>query len=299
MQLKIFSGSASRDFSYKFAQALGLEVSPGESLRFSEGNTFVQVKEDVHHQETVIIQTLAGENVNNDLLELLFWIDALKRYDAAKITVVMPFFSYAKADKQDGDGTSIRARVVADCLQVAGADKIITMDLHSPSIPGFFRIPVENIKALDSFVKYFQKEDLSNAVVVSPDAGFAKNARKYALAFGLPCVVGDKSRPELLKQEAEILEIMGDANGKDCLIVDDFTTSAGTLVDIARALKERGAKRIMAAVSHAPISEQALKRLESSEIEFLVTTNTIDNPLFVKSKKIKVLDVSQEFANSL
>lgn len=299
MTLKVFAGSASKVFAEKMAAHLQVPVSKGVSQRFSEGNIFVKVEEDVHHQETLIVQTLSGDNVNNDLMELLFWIDALKRYDAAKITVVIPFFSYAKADKQDGDGTSIRARVIADCLQAAGASKIITMDLHSPSIPGFFQIPVENLSAMKTFADYFRQTDLSETVVVSPDAGFAKQARKYAVELGLPCVIGDKSRPELLKQKAEILEIMGEVRDKNCLIVDDFTTSAGTLCDIARALRERGAKKIVAAVAHAPIDEKACQRIEESAIEKLVTTNTIENPVFAKSAKIQVLDVSGEFAKSL
>lgn len=297
---KIFAGSASHEFAKLLAQKSSLPVGETITQRFSEGNIFVKIVDDVYHQEVVLVQALAGANLNNDLVELLFLIDALKRGDASKITVVIPFFSYAKSDKQDGQGTSIRARVVADCLQVAGADKVMMMDLHSPSIPGFFSIPVEDLSARSTFVTYFQtSQDLSQAVVVSPDAGFAKRARRYAQDLKLPCVIGDKNRPDLLKQDVEILEIIGDVTNKDCIIVDDFTSSAATLVDIATELKKLGARHLWAAVAHAPLDKAALDRLEKSPIEELVTTNTIDNPILSQSARIKVLDVTGVFAQKL
>ncbi|MDO5561506.1 MAG: ribose-phosphate diphosphokinase [bacterium] len=298
--VKIFAGSAGTDFAKKLAKNLNTEVSPGLVEHFSEGNLLVKTEENVRHQKTIIVQTLWGENLSDNFLELLFWLDALKRADAAEITAIIPYFSYAKADKQEDTGvTSLRARVCADCLQVAGASRVITMDLHSPSIPGFFQIPVENLSARDVFCSYLQKTDLGNGIVVSPDAGFAKQARKYAAQLSLPCAIGDKNRPEL-NGLAEILEIVGEVKNKNCFIFDDFTTSAGTLVDVARALKERGAAKITAAVTHAPITAQALQRLNESPIEQLLVTNTTDNQaIFSQSEKIVVLDVTQEFARSL
>ena len=298
--IKIFAGSAGNDFAQKLATRLQTKVCPGIVEHFSEGNILVKTETPVLHQKTLIVQTLWGEHLSDNFLELLFWLDALKRADAAEVTAIIPYFSYAKADKQEDIGvTSLRARVCADCLQAAGATRVITMDLHSPSIPGFFQIPVTNLSAIDVFCDYLRQTDLSNGVVVSPDAGFAKQARKYAAKLGLPCAIGDKNRPEL-NGLAEILEIVGEVKNKNCFIFDDFTTSAGTLADVARALKERGAAKIVAAVTHAPLTQKALQRLEASPIEKLLTTNTTDNQaIFLQSKKIVVLDVTAAFADNL
>lgn len=301
-QTKIFAGSAGKELARQLVRHLGAgaRVETGLTETFPEGNLFVKTETAVHHQEVVVVQTIWGEQASNRFLELLFWLDTLKRGDAAKITVIIPFFSYAKADKQEETGlTSLRARVCADCLEAAGASRVLMMDLHSPSIPGFFKIPVENLSAMEVLCDFYHQKDLSNSIVVSPDAGFAKQARKYAAKLGLPCAIGDKNRPEL-NGDAQILEIIGDVKGKKCLIFDDFTTSAGTLVDVARALEERGAAEIYAAVTHAAINEKALQRIEQSPIKELVVTNTTENEvIFSQSKKITVLDVMKIFAQNL
>ncbi len=301
-QTKIFAGSAGKELARQLVRHLGagVKVETGLTETFPEGNLFVKTETAVHHQEVVVVQTIWGEQASNRFLELLFWLDTLKRGDAAKITVIIPFFSYAKADKQEETGlTSLRARVCADCLEAAGASRVLMMDLHSPSIPGFFKIPVENLSAMEVLCDFYHQKDLSNSIVVSPDAGFAKQARKYAAKLGLPCAIGDKNRPEL-NGDAQILEIIGDVKGKKCLIFDDFTTSAGTLVDVARALEERGAAEIYAAVTHAAINEKALQRIEQSPIKELVVTNTTENEvIFSQSKKITVLDVMKIFAQNL
>jgi len=301
-QTKIFAGSAGKELARQLVKHLGAgaKVETGLTETFPEGNLFVKTETAVHHQEVVVVQTIWGEQASNRFLELLFWLDTLKRGDAAKITVIIPFFSYAKADKQEETGlTSLRARVCADCLEAAGASRVLMMDLHSPSIPGFFKIPVENLSAMEVLCDFYHQKDLSNSIVVSPDAGFAKQARKYAAKLGLPCAIGDKNRPEL-NGDAQILEIIGDVKGKKCLIFDDFTTSAGTLVDVARALEERGAAEIYAAVTHAAINEKALQRIEQSPIKELVVTNTTENEvIFSQSKKITVLDVMKVFAQNL
>ena len=301
-QTKIFAGSAGKELARQLVKHLGAgaKVETGLTETFPEGNLFVKTETAVHHQEVVVVQTIWGEQASNRFLELLFWLDTLKRGDAAKITVIIPFFSYAKADKQEETGlTSLRARVCADCLEAAGASRVLMMDLHSPSIPGFFKIPVENLSAMEVLCDFYHQKDLSNSIVVSPDAGFAKQARKYAAKLGLPCAIGDKNRPEL-NGDAQILEIIGDVKGKKCLIFDDFTTSAGTLVDVARALEERGAAEIYAAVTHGAINEKALQRIEQSPIKELVVTNTTENEvIFSQSKKITVLDVMKVFAQNL
>lgn len=302
IQTKIFAGSAGRELAKQLVKHLGngAKVETGLTETFPEGNLFVKTETAVHHQEVVVVQTIWGERASDRFLELLFWLDTLKRGDAAKITVIIPFFSYAKADKQEETGlTSLRARVCADCLEAAGANRVLMMDLHSPSIPGFFKIPVENLSAMEALCDFYRQRDLNNSIVVSPDAGFAKQARKYAAKLGLPCAIGDKNRPEL-NGDAQILEIIGDVKGKKCFIFDDFTTSAGTLVDVARALQERGAAEIYAAVTHAAINEKALQRIEESPIKELVVTNTTENEvIFSQSEKITVLDVMKIFAQNL
>lgn len=297
---KIMAGSAGRTLAESLAKELGTSVLTGEKVRFPDGNLLVKTEENVHNEEVTVVQTIWGKGASDDFLELLFWIDALKRGDAAKVTAIVPFFSYAKADKQEETGlTSLRARVCADCLQAAGANRVMMMDLHSPSIPGFFQIPVDNLSAAKVLTDYFLQEDLSNSVVVSPDAGFAKQARKYAARLGLPCAIGDKNRPELTG-DAQICEIVGEVAGKKCLVFDDFTTSVGTLDEVARALLERGAAEVQAAVTHAPIDEKALARLEKSPITKLVVTNTTENEaIFSQSEKIAVLNVMKIFAENL
>lgn len=295
--IKIFAGSSSISFAEKMCKHLGTEIGQSQTIHFSEGNTFVKILEKVRDKDVYIVQTV-GLRPNDEFMELLFWIDAFKRSSASSVTAIIPYFSYAKGDKKDEPRVSIRARVCADCLEAVGVDRIITMDLHSPQIQGFFKKPVDHLYGMPILCKYIKSKNIENMVVVSPDAGFAKNARKFATTLNSPVAIGDKTRKSH-DEKAEILEIIGDVKGKNAIIVDDFTISCGTLVDTARALKEHGAGKIYACVSHALLREKGLKALEDSPIEELIITDTVENKQAYEHPKVKVVTVTQLFAEAV
>lgn len=296
--LRIFSGSASIELTKKICRHLGVPVGESQVISFSDGNTYVKVNELVRGDDVYIIQTI-GTDPNNEFMELLFWIDAFNRAGVNSITVIIPFFSYAKADKKDEPRVSIRARVCADCLEVVGVDKVITMDLHSPQIQGFFRKPVDHLRASKLFCDYIKEKELDvGGIIVSPDEGFAKNARYYSNRLKMPLAIGNKQRPNH-DEKAEILNVIGDVKGKTAVIVDDFTVSCGTLCGIARTLKKNGAEEIIAFVSHAPLSAQGIAALEDSPISKLVTTDTVYNEHNLVCEKIEILSVSDLFASAI
>jgi len=295
--IKIFAGSSSVNFAEKMCRYLGAELGKSQTIKFSEGNTFVKILEKVRDKDVYIVQTI-GVNPNDDFMELLFWIDAFKRSSASSVTAIIPYFSYAKADKKDEPRVSIRARVCADCLEITGVDRIVTMDPHSPQIQGFFKKPVDHLYGFPILCEYIKSKKLENIVVVSPDVGFAKNARNFATILKAPVAIGDKIRVDH-DEKAQILEIIGDVRGKNAVIVDDFTISCGTLVDTARALKENGAEKIYACVSHALLQEKGLKALEESEIEELIITDTVENPIVFEHPKVRVVSVAPLFAEAV
>jgi ribose-phosphate pyrophosphokinase len=295
--IRIFAGSSNKGFTNKMCEFLGVEGGQSQTITFSEGNTFVKIHEKVRDKDVYVVQSIALRP-NDEFMELLFWIDAFKRSSANSVTAIIPYFSYAKGDKKDEPRVSIRARVCADCLEAAGVDRIITMDLHSPQIQGFFKKPVDHLSAIPILCQYVRSKKIENLVVVSPDAGFTKNARKYATFLKSPLAIADKVRI-CHDEKAEILEMIGEVKGKNALIVDDFTLSGGTLVDMARALKEHGAEKIYACVSHAVLGERGLKALEDSPIEELVVTDTIENPTAFGHPKVSVVTVTQLFAQAV
>lgn len=296
--IKIFAGSTGGAFAKKMCKYLGTDLGKSEVIHFSDGNIFVRIQETVRDHDVYLIQPI-GLDPNNELVEILFWIDAFKRASASSITVIVPYFGYAKGDKKDEPRVSIRARVCADCIETAGADRVITMDLHSPQVQGFFRIPMDHLYSLPMLCEVVKGMGLSeNLVVVSPDAGFAKTARKYADYLGTPVAIGDKTRVAH-DEKAEILELIGDVDGKDCMIVDDFTISGGTLADIAKVLKAKGAKRILACLGHNMLREKGVKRIDESPIEMLISTDTIENPYITASKKMVTVSVAPLFAEAV
>lgn len=296
--IKIFAGSTGGAFAKKMCKYLGTDLGKSEVIHFSDGNIFVRIQETVRDHDVYLIQPI-GLDPNNELVEILFWIDAFKRASASSITVIIPYFGYAKGDKKDEPRVSIRARVCADCIETAGADRVITMDLHSPQVQGFFRIPMDHLYSLPMLCEVVKGMGLSdNLVVVSPDAGFAKTARKYADYLGTPVAIGDKTRVAH-DEKAEILELIGDVDGKDCMIVDDFTISGGTLADIAKVLKAKGAKRILACLGHNMLREKGVKRIEESPIEMLISTDTVENPYIAASKKMVTVSVAPLFAEAV
>lgn len=297
LEPQIFTGSGTKEFSQRVCDYLGTSLGETTVITFEEGNTYVNFGPSVRDKEVYLVQSISG-HPNDDFVEMLFWVDAFKRSSASSVTVVMPHFSYSKADKKDEPHVSIRARVCADCLEAVGVDRVITMDLHSPQVQGFFRIPVDNLHALPVFCKCIERMGLNNPVVVSPDAGGAKNARKFAERLGASVAIGDKLRRDHSEQ-AEVLEIIGDVKGRDALIVDDFTLTCGTLADTAKALRQNGAARIIACVTHGVLRERGLTRLRDSDIETLIVTDSIGSTKTLKDPKIKVISVAPVFAEAI
>ena len=296
-QIKIFPGSASYEFTKKICDYLSVPVCKSQVITFSEGNIYVKIGEKVRGMDVYIIQTI-GLDPNNEFVELLFWLDAFKRSGVNSVTAIIPFFSYAKADKKDEPRVSIRARVCADCLEAAGVDRVVTMDLHSPQIQGFFRKPVDHLYAANIFCDYIKSMKLGDYVIASPDEGFAKNARYYSNKLNVPLVIGNKQRL-FHDEKAEILGIIGDVKNETAIIVDDFAISCGTLIEIANTLNAKGAKEIYAFVSHAVLSKQGVEALNSSVIRKLFTTDTINNPNITQNKKVEIISVSDLFAKAI
>jgi ribose-phosphate pyrophosphokinase len=296
-ELKIFAGSASSDLARSICRYLDVGLSHSETHVFSDGNIFVRVLENVRGRDVFVVQG-TERPVNDNLVELLFWIDAFKRASAAQVTAVIPFYSYAKGDKKDEPRVSIRARVVADMIEAAGADRVLTLDLHSPQIQGFFKIPVDHLYAMPVLVAYFRSKQIPDLVVASPDAGFSKQAYRYAHAMRAPIVFGNKFRPDH-NETAEILDVVGTVKDKNVLIVDDFTISGGTLIEMAHACLERGAKGVYAAVSHGVFSKGTFDRIARSPIRELVVTDTVGNWADVPPPNMTVVSVAPLFAEAI
>jgi ribose-phosphate pyrophosphokinase len=286
----IFGGSGSPRLTQKICEYLHVQAGASEVLRFSDGNLFVRVKENVRGRRVYLVQATVFP-ANDNFMELLFWIDALKRASAESVTAVIPYFSYAKGDKKDEPRVSIRARVCADAIEVAGADRVVMLDLHAPQIQGFFRIPVDDLYALPVLCEVIVRKELPDLVVVSPDTGFAKQARKYASFLGTSIAIGDKQR-KAHNERAEVLEIIGDVRAKTALIVDDFTISAGTLADAASKLIERGANAVYAAVTHGVFGEGSMERLDRSPIQRLLVTDSIETQPVTFSSKVEVVSIA-------
>lgn len=293
----LFGGSGSPKLTQKIGQYLGVTPGLGEVIKFSEGTLFVRVLENVRGRHVYLVQSTAFP-ANDNFMELLFWIDALRRASAESVTVVMPYFGYAKGDKKDEPRVSIRARVCADALEGAGADRVVTLDLHAPQIQGFFKVPVDDLYALPVLCEAVRKLHLQGLVVVSPDTGFAKKARGYASALGVPLAIGDKERRGH-DENAEVLEIIGEVEGKTALLVDDVMLSGGTLVDIAEKLLERGAREVYAAVTHGAVSARTVERLSGSPIRKLFMTDSIETHPVDLPDVIETVSVAPLFGEAI
>jgi ribose-phosphate pyrophosphokinase len=292
----LFAGSGSLRLGGEIAKHLGIELGRSETWRFSDGNLFVKVDENVRGHDVYLIQSTVFPS-NDNFMELLFWIDAFKRASARTVTVIMPYFSYAKGDKKDEPRVSIRARVCADAIEAAGADRVVAMDLHAPQIQGFFRIPVDNLYAMSVLCDRIEEQGREDLVVVSPDAGFAKQARRYASILGASVAIADKERTE--PDKVARVWVVGDVSGRDAVIVDDFTISAGTLVSCADELMSRGARSVFAAVTHGVFAEGSMERIDSSPIDTLIVTDTVENHPVRLSAKVDVVSVASLFAEAI
>ncbi|HOS72824.1 MAG TPA: ribose-phosphate diphosphokinase [Bacteroidales bacterium] len=296
-RIRIFAGSSSRAFAGKICSYLGIEAGISEVFQFSEGNTYVKIGENVRNKDVYIVQTV-GLKANDSFMELLFWIDSFKRSSARSVTVIMPYFSYAKADKKDEPRVSIRARVCADCIEIAGADRVITIDLHSPQIQGFFKKPVDNLYAYPLLCEYMKSRGTADLVVVSPDAGFARDARRYGSYLGVPVYICEKTRTDH-SERASVNILSGPLAAKNALIVDDFTISGGTLIETANLMKEKGVDQVYAMVTHALLHEKAIEELMKSPIHRLIATDTVENPNLLNNEKIEIISVAPLFAEAV
>lgn len=293
----LFAGSASRRLAGRIADELDRPLAAGETLRFSEGNLFVRILENVRGRDVFLIQGTAFP-ANDNFMELLFWIDALKRASASSVTAIIPYFSYAKGDKKDEPRVSIRARVCADAIESAGAARVVTLDLHAPQVQGFFKVPVDDLYAMPVLCDTIAAKDLDDLVVVAPDAGFAKKARQWADRLRAPLAIAEKRRADH-SEAPEIVELIGPVENRTALIVDDFTSSAGTLVDAARAVVDHGASAVYAAVTHGLFTASAIERLDRSPIERLFVTDSVETQPVTLSPKIEVVSVAGLFAEAI
>ncbi len=271
-KLAVFSGNSNPGLTRDICGNLKIEPGKCDIGKFSDGETYVRIQQNVRGKDVFAVQS-TGYPVNDNLMELLIMMDALKRASARRITAVLPYFGYARQDRKDQPRVPITAKLVANLLDRAGADRVLTVDLHAGQIQGFFDIPLDHLYAATIFEEYFRKKDLKNIVIVSPDVGGIKMARAYAKRFQAGLAIVDKRRVSDVR--AEVMHIMGDVEGKDVIIVDDMVATAGSLVEAAAALKNEKAGEIYAAVTHPVLCGPAIERIESSCIKELVVTDTI------------------------
>jgi ribose-phosphate pyrophosphokinase len=294
-KFKIFSGTANEPLADEVCHFLGMQRGQAQVIRFRDGECYVQIQENVRGADVFVLQPTCRP-VDEHLMELLLMIDALKRASARRITAVMPYFGYARQDRKDKPRSPISSKLVADLLTTAGANRALIVDLHTPQLQGFFNIPVDHLFASPVLVDHFRKLQLPNLTVVSPDAGGVERARFFAKKVDAALAIVDKRRVEI--NVAEVMHVIGDVDGRTCLIIDDLIDTAGTLVKTAEALVENGATSVYACASHAVLSGPAVENIKNSVIKEVVVTNTIpltaeaDAARTEKGGKITVLSIA-------
>jgi len=295
--LKIFSGSANIPLAKAICTRAGVELGACEIGKFSNENIKVKICDSVRGQDVFIVQPSCAP-VNEGIMELLIMIDAAKHASAGRITAVLPYFPYVRSDKKDEPRISITARLMADLLHTAGADRVMTMNLHSPQIQGFFRMPVDHLLAGRLLCEYFTNLGTENCVVVAPDAGSAKHAGAYARRLGLPLAILDKRRSDD-SENPNIHNVIGDVKGKRALIFDDEIASGGSIIEVVKALENLGVTEISACCVHAVLSGKASEKLQSSSLTKLVVTDTVYIPEEKKFPKLEVISVAELFARAI
>ena len=295
-EIKLFAGNSNRKLAEAIAKELKIPLSDLEVGRFSDGEISVHLGESVRGRDVFIIQSTSTP-VNDNLMELLIMIDAARRASAGRITAVMPYFGYARQDRKAKARDPITAKLVADIITSAGADRVLTMDLHAAQIQGFFDIPVDHLLGGPLLYKYFENKVDEDFIVVSPDIGSVSRARNVAAKLNCPMAIVDKRRPKA--NQIEVMNIIGDVKGKKCLMVDDMIDTAGTICQGAEALYNNGAKEIYACATHAVLSGPAIERIRDSHITEMVLLDTIPLSEEKKLDKIKVLSVAKLFARAI
>ena len=294
--IKLFACNSNIPLAEKIAAQLGLPLSKCTVGKFSDGEINVSIGETVRGSDVFIIQSTCTP-VNDNLMELLIMIDAMKRASAGRITAVIPYFGYARQDRKSKSRDPISAKLVADLISAAGADRVLTMDLHAAQIQGFFNIPLDHMEGMPILSQYIERKNLEDLVIVSPDLGSVNRARKIANRLDVPIAIIDKRRPK--PNVSEIMNIIGEIKDKNLLIIDDIIDTAGTLCNAANALKERGAKSVRACATHGILSGPAIDRIEASALEELILLDTIPLAGDKKLDKIKVETVAPLFAQAI
>ncbi len=291
---RIFSGSSNLVLAKKIADNIGSSLGALELKKFSDGEIWVKFKENIRGRDVYLVQST--HNPAENLMELLIMIDAAKRSSVSSVTAVIPYFGYARQDRKDQPRVAITAKLIANLISVAGADRVIAMDLHAAQIQGFFDIPSDHLYASPVFIDLWKNKD-DKLVVVAPDIGGIKLARSYAKKLNAQLVVIDKRRPK--QNKAEVMNIIGDVEGKDVLLVDDLIDTAGTFISAITALKAKGADKIFGAVTHPVLSGEAIEKLEKSELTKLYVSDSIPLPKDIKTTKIEVRTASGLLAEAI
>ena len=294
--IKIFAANSSKELAQKIADQMGMPLCKCEVSTFSDGEIAVSIQETVRGSDVFVVQS-TNAPVNNNLMELLIMIDALKRASAGRITAVMPYYGYARQDRKSKSRDPITAKLVADLITTAGADRVLTMDLHAAQIQGFFNIPLDHLVGMPILAREFVKKGIEDLVVVSPDLGSVTRARNFANFLDAPIAIIDKRRPKA--NVSEVMNIIGDIKDKNVVIIDDIIDTAGTLCNAANALKERGAKSVRACATHGLLSGPAIQRIKDSAIEELILLDTIQLPEEKHLDKIDVVTVAEVFAEAI
>lgn len=295
-KMMIFTGNAHPKLADSIAVKLNTKLSSAFVGRFSEGEIRVKINDNVRGKDVFVIQSTCPP-ANDNLMELLIMIDALRRASAWRITAVIPHYGYARQDRKDQPRVPITAKLVANLLTTSGADRILTMDLHAGQIQGFFDIPLDHLFAINVLVDYFNKKKLKNLVIVAPDVGGIKMARAYAKRLKAKLAILDKRRSS--PESTEVMHLLGDVEGRKAIIVDDLVATGGSLIEAINALHKRGVKEIYAAITHGVLSGNAISRIKKSYLKELLITDTIPFPSSVKTNKIKVLSVAGLLADAI
>jgi len=293
---KLFTGNSHPELAEEIASIMGKPLAKATVKKFSDGEICVNIGESVRGVDCYIIQSTCNP-VNDNLMEILIMIDALKRASAGRINAIIPYYGYARQDRKAKARDPITAKLVADMLVAAGADRVLTMDLHAAQIQGYFNIPVDHLVGMPILADYFVKQNLENVVVVSPDHGSVPRARSMAQILNCPIAIVDKRRPE--PNKSEIMNIIGDIEGKNCILMDDMIDTAGTITNAANALKDLGAASVKACATHAVLSGPAIERIEASAIEELVLLNTLPIEEEKQIEKMKIVSVAPIFAEAM
>jgi len=295
-EIKIITGNSNPELAKKIAEYLDADIAKTDVSTFSDGEISVNIQETVRGTDVFVIQS-TNSPVNNNLMELLIIIDGLKRASAGRITAVIPYYGYARQDRKAKSRDPITAKLVANLITAAGADRVLTMDLHAAQIQGYFDIPVDHLLGVPILAKYFKEKQIEDLVIVSPDLGSVTRARNFANQLDAPIAIIDKRRQQA--NVSEVMNIIGDIKGKNVILVDDMIDTAGTIVNGANALKEFGAKEVYACCTHPVLSGPAIERIQNSVIKELIVLDTIDLPEEKKIDKIKVQSVAPILASAI